>query len=292
MSLIKNLFTVLFIAILASCASTSTYERPVPDEMKRANQTWCNGTEFSAMGGNECFIDTKKEDFEILADVRISDLRIRHSRIISGKFALNCDKGNLEILEFFGPFNSFTTKSAEKILSKVQTCTIGPDSNIPVVHLSSGGGNLLSGMAVGRLIKKYGFRTYIPNGAMCASSCGIAFFGGKFRSMGFKSTLLLHAPYLEKDLPPNLKYTLKLLEMENEGITCVTEMPELKDYFVEMLGEESGIFLYAQTMEFCDTSNGWVFNNEAAELYEIVNDQDYVNPLAKYYEILAKKATP
>ena len=272
----------IFIATLASC--TSTYERTPTEEMKRAEVFWCNGTEFSLIGGKECFLDTKKEDFEILADIKISDLRIRHSRIISGKFALNCDKGNQEILEFSGPFNSFTTKSIEKMLSKVQTCTIGLDSNIPVIHLSSGGGDLLSGMEVGRLIKKYGFRTYIPNEAMCASSCGIAFFGGKFRSMGFKSSLLLHAPYLEKNLTPNQKYALKLLEMENVGITCINEMPELKDYFLEMLGEENGTFLYAQTMEFCDTSNGWVFNDEAAELYEIVNHQDYDNPLEKYYE--------
>jgi hypothetical protein len=273
------------IAILTFLSITScTSSPPVTDEMKRQGIEWCDGSEFKTIGGKMCFIDSKKDDMKILNDITISDLRIRHTRAVKGKYFIDCDEGELEILELSGPFNSFTSKTIEKMLSDVRTCKKNQDENLRVIHLSSGGGKLIDGMEVGRLIRENNFRTFIPNNAICASSCAIAFLGGVYRSVGFESKVLLHAPYIEEKISYEEIYFRKMLQMENIGIVCASDMKELKDYFIEMLGEENGNFLYEQTMNFCSTNDGWVFNVDAAKLYGIDNGESYKDNLQKYFD--------
>jgi hypothetical protein len=49
------------------------------------------------------------------------------------------------------------------------------------VWLNSPGGTLTEGIAMGRLLRKKGLLTRVPNGAACASACTFAFLGGPIR---------------------------------------------------------------------------------------------------------------
>ena len=160
---------------------------------------------------------------------------------------------------------------------------IGNDVYTPTIWLSSGGGRLADGIKVGELIRKRGFNTLIPGKSQCASSCAVAFMGGQHRYLLGDSKLSLHAPYF---LPAGKQMTAEIRArwVSKLGISCVTEMSELRQYFTSMLSEKTGTFLYEQTMGFCSTVSGWDFNKDAAVLYELDNSAQFVNPLMKYWQ--------
>ena len=185
------------------------------------------------------------------------------------------------MVEIDGPFNAFTSDALERVLAAIEPCVIGDDVFTPTIWLSSGGGKLVDGIKVGELIRRYGFNTIIPWQSQCLSSCAIAFMGGKYRGMVDSSELLLHAPYF----PPagkQMSAEIRATWVSKLGINCVTEMSELRQYFTSMLSEKTGTFLYEQTMAFCSTSTGWVFNKDAAVLYELDNSEEFVSPMLKY----------
>ena len=62
-----------------------------------------------------------------------------------------------------------------------------------IVMLSSPGGNLFSGIEIGRDIRLKGFATLVPEGFQCASACALAWLGGSPRFMGAGSTVGFHA---------------------------------------------------------------------------------------------------
>ncbi|WP_312797354.1 hypothetical protein [Tianweitania sp.] len=66
---------------------------------------------------------------------------------------------------------------------------------LKTVVINSPGGSLEDAMAMGRLIRKHGFVTQIPDGALCASSCPLMFAGGVERSAGSKAAIGLHQFY-------------------------------------------------------------------------------------------------
>ena len=55
--------------------------------------------------------------------------------------------------------------------------------NIDEVWLSSPGGNLDQGEAMGRVLRKRGLMVRVPDGHACISACTIAFLGGQIRSV-------------------------------------------------------------------------------------------------------------
>ena len=70
-----------------------------------------------------------------------------------------------------------------------------------LVHINSPGGNLLSAMKLGRLIRKYGFSTYVGKEGSdklrslpgeCYSACVLAFIGGYFRYCNPGSKIGVH----------------------------------------------------------------------------------------------------
>jgi len=223
----------------------------------------------------------QNRDVEIVRDVKISELRIRHSRLIGGAAWLDCDRGHQEMVEIDGPFNAFTSDALERTFAGIEPCVIGNDVFTPHIYLSSGGGRLVDGLKVGKLIRKHGFITYIPFASRCASSCAIAFMGGRHRYLARDAKLSLHAPYF---LPSGKQMSAELRAtwVSRLGISCVTEMSELRQYFTSMLSEKTGTFLYEQTMGFCSTVSGWNFNKDAAVLYDLDNIAQYVDPLTKY----------
>ena len=64
----------------------------------------------------------RNRDVEIVRDVKISELRIRHSRLSGGRSWLDCDRGYQEMVEIDGPFNAFTSDALERILTAVEPC--------------------------------------------------------------------------------------------------------------------------------------------------------------------------
>ena len=93
---------------------------------------------------------------------------------------------------------------------------------------------------------------------MCASSCAIAFLGGKFRTMGFDAELLFHAPYISSGI----------------AIDCYDygQVDELKKYYQANLGYKDGEYLLDRTMSYCSNSSGWTLNADGAKLFGITTN--------------------
>jgi hypothetical protein len=62
-----------------------------------------------------------------------------------------------------------------------------------VVLMSSPGGNLSAGIAIGKAIRLKGFATLVPEGYTCASACALAWLGGRVRLMAAGATVGFHA---------------------------------------------------------------------------------------------------
>src|SRR5262249_30512723 len=61
------------------------------------------------------------------------------------------------------------------------------------VWLWSGGGEVIAGIGIGRLLRARQATVRVPDGATCASSCTIAFMGGLFRYLDIGSKYLVHS---------------------------------------------------------------------------------------------------
>lgn len=61
------------------------------------------------------------------------------------------------------------------------------------VWLNSGGGVLVEGLAMGRVLRKAGVMTRVPNGAFCASACTFVFLGGPVRIIDPNAYYGVHA---------------------------------------------------------------------------------------------------
>lgn len=61
------------------------------------------------------------------------------------------------------------------------------------IHLTSGGGLVDEGSALGALVAEHGLATYVPDD--CASACTLAFVRGSQRYLGTGGRLGFHAPY-------------------------------------------------------------------------------------------------
>jgi len=196
-----------------------------------------------------------KDRVEILLDAQVGDLRIRHVRLKNG----SCVSGYSEHLELDGRIGPDSTAIVGKLLPRLAKCITSKGTRIVnTVYLSSGGGHLADGYELGELFKKYRVETEITGGQECASSCAIAFLGGKFRTMERDAKILFHAPYKQGML----------------AIDCSSrsEMTGLQNYYEKMLGASNGGFLFDRTMSYCSSSSGWTLNADAAKLFGITTD--------------------
>ena len=64
------------------------------------------------------------------------------------------------------------------------------------VFLSSGGGNLISGIRIGTVIRMRNFSTAVPPAAICASACAMAWLGGTQRFMSPNARVGFHAAFV------------------------------------------------------------------------------------------------
>jgi hypothetical protein len=70
------------------------------------------------------------------------------------------------------------------------------------VAFQSEGGNLSAGLRIGALIREKKLTTVVPDGAMCASACALAWLGGTRRFVGQDSRIGFHAAYILKSYGP------------------------------------------------------------------------------------------
>jgi hypothetical protein len=134
------------------------------------------------------------------------------------------------------------------------------------VQLRSDGGYLVDGYQLGRSLRKAGSVTRIKSNTSCASSCAVAFLGGKERIVEDRGSVIFHAPYFSGKNA-----------YEERAIDCdipKSDLRILNNYYVEMVGRESGDRLYERTMWHCSATDGWVITGgSAAELFDIATQK-------------------
>ena len=101
--------------------------------------------------------DNDTGEYSILLDAKIDKLRIRHVRWTSPES--NCVSGFEDHLEIEGTIGPDSTAAVERLLPKLHRCMDKDSSDggwfVNEVYLSSGGGLLKDGYAMGKLFKKY-----------------------------------------------------------------------------------------------------------------------------------------
>lgn len=70
------------------------------------------------------------------------------------------------------------------------------------VSFRSEGGSLVAGLRIGALIREKKFPTLVPDGAVCASACALAWLGGARRFVGQGANVGFHAAYVLRSNGP------------------------------------------------------------------------------------------
>jgi hypothetical protein len=193
---------------------------------------------------------------QIIADIRVSDLRVRHVRLKNS----DCANGFTEHLELSGPIGPDSSEVLERLLLRLEKCNSKSSGKniVNSIYLNSNGGYLKDGFKMGEIFRKYSVQTIITGRQSCASACSVAFLGGRFRSMYADGLLIFHSPYFDTGI----------------GIDCADygQVNQLKNYFTDKLGTQNGAYLHTRTMSFCSKSKGWTLNSDAAKLFGITTD--------------------
>jgi len=212
-------------------------------------------------------------EYEIISDLKVSNLQIRQVRGKTNWSKINCDPKEVnDHIEVNGPINPDTPFIVERLLDRIANnnpCTNSNGTPYSVsVYLNSGGGYIKDGYELGEVFRKNKAHTVIASGGECYSSCAAAFLGGKYRDIlrsteGEKSEgkLMFHAPY---------RYKSEYYGIGRADIACNAKDDELRNYMIKMLNPKDGNFLYERTMSYCSISDGWSLNKDAAELFNIL----------------------
>lgn len=107
--------------------------------------------------------------------------------------------GNEQILLATGTFMPDDDKRLIKAVERA--------GRVDEVWLSSDGGSLYAGLAVGRYLRRTGLATRIPPDAICASACAYAFIGGVFRVVDGRIGVHMTA----REVDPELLATITVL---------------------------------------------------------------------------------
>jgi hypothetical protein len=193
--------------------------------------------------------------YKVLSNIEVNSLKVRHVSLTSTL----CKSGRKEHIEISGPIGPDSSEVVERVLQKLDKCVRTDVAGYfsPTVFINSSGGLLKDGYKLGQIFKSFEVQIVINKNQVCASSCAIAFLGGKFRTMIDDGKLIFHAPYI-----PN-----------GSSIQCASklESQEMKGFFNNFLGSKDGDFLFDRTMSFCSRSDGWTINADAAKLFGITN---------------------
>lgn len=184
---------------------------------------------------------------EVVADVRVDELRIRQVRITSAECAL----GHVEHLELDGPIGPDATDQLDRLLSGTSLCRTPDGRTIATaVYLNSRGGSLFHGMLIADVLRYHEVETIVLGGQLCASACAVAFLGGVHRTILGDGRLLFHAPYTESP----------------DGIACARpdQAAALRSHFVTFLGPETGAYVFDRAMRHCSETEGWLVDAPTA----------------------------
>lgn len=179
-----------------------------------------------------------------------------------------CASGGIHKIILEGTISPDSSFAMEKLLKRSPHCRNNRGQVIvaTTVQLESGGGYLVDGYKLGRSLRKAGATTVIENQQGCASSCAVAFLGGKKRVVEDTGAIMFHAPYFSG----KNAYGVKIID-------CDIPEPDLKilnNYYAEMVGKEAGDRLYERTIWYCSAEDGWVVTGgSAAELYDIATEK-------------------
>jgi hypothetical protein len=244
-SVTKNIFFAVLMLLLSGCSSTPHH---------------------SIIGANGWGWNiTPETNIRVIQDLQVNDLRVRQVR----KNSTSCKSGYTDHLELQGPIGPDSTRILERIFDSLPKCYNEDGVEVvPTVYLASGGGRLADGFAMGNLFRKVGVQAIVPGEATCASSCAVAFLGGKWRSMGPPASLMFHAPYtLSNSSSWVYGATTISIDCSDRG-----QVADLKNYYFKMLGANDGRFLLDRTLAYCSRSEGWTINRDAARLFGLITE--------------------
>jgi len=227
--MIMRLFFLACLTLLISCSSSAPFHT-----ILGSNYGW------------------SRSGIQILLDAQIDKLRVRQVRMPDN----DCVVGYTEHLEIAGEIGPDSTAAIARLLPQLSRCNNAQGVHVVnTVYLSSGGGYLSDGYALGELFKKYSIQTSVTNNQICASSCAIAFLGGRYRTMTGSAKLMFHAPYTGNRLA---------IDCTDRG-----QVSELRNYYVSVLGENDANFLLDRTLSYCSANSGWTLNADGAKLFGI-----------------------
>ena len=211
-------------------------------------------------------------EYEIVSDIQLSDLTIRHVKSIHEDEQCALPSQNHHEIQISGLINSDTWLVVQRLINKIKSASnrcASKENGRPyavTIYLSSGGGYLADGIELGRIFRKEGVSVRIPYGAKCFSSCAVAFIGGFFRVVEGNGELLFHAPLTRSGA------LSRSVGASPRPSDCQTSNSELQSYFISMLGGENGNLLYNRTMSNCSSIDGWVINKDAAKIMGIATE--------------------
>ena len=182
--------------------------------------------------------------------------------------AASCVSGGIHKLILTGQIGPDSSFSVTRLLERLKPCRAASGRVLipPTISLSSGGGMLEDGYKLGQALREYGATSVIENGNVCASSCAVAFLGGKQRIVEDEGVILFHAPYYKGQN-----------EFASARVNCDVgdaAINELLDYYQTITDEETGSRLFDRTMTYCSADDGWVVKGgAAAELFGIATER-------------------
>lgn len=130
---------------------------------------------------------------------------------------------NQKTLEVHGKFG----KGASELFSSY----LREHPNIAHVTLNSSGGNLSSGLSIGRLIQEHQLLTSIMPLGKCNSSCALAFLAGKNKQLHAGSELGFHRPWMKEEQ----KQDTRTLSLALEQIRQYLDSAHQPDWLISRL---------------------------------------------------------
>lgn len=200
-------------------------------------------------------------EFEIISDIEVSNLKIRHVRQIDSTDCQNRSQHD-DHIEMSGPINPDTPFIIERLINRIEDSPNRCKNPLTghrfaiTIYMNSGGGYMEDGYKLGNLFRDDKVMTNLTSTAECYSSCATAFLGGYYRRMTEGGKLMFHAPY---------SYSSRY------DISCAKKDNRLLSYMKTMLNNTDGEFLYKRTMSYCSQSSGWSLNRDAAEIFGLLN---------------------
>ena len=179
-----------------------------------------------------------------------------------------CVTGSITLLDLGGVIGPDSTFAMSELFRRNPPCRDAAGNTVapPAVVMNSRGGLLADGYALGKELRRLNALVRVPDRSECASSCADAFLGGARRIVDREATVMFHAPYF-----------IGKNELGVRDVDCdVGEeaLAELRAYYQEMTGAETGDRLFERTMWYCSADDGWVVKGaSAAELYGIATEK-------------------